>query len=54
MYPATIILADGSSAIAMLYPKALIEAGNWPDISHIGGWAAYKAQPPAPKETGRP
>lgn len=44
MYPAEVDLVDGERAIAMLYPKALIEQGNWPDISEIGGWAAYKAQ----------
>ncbi len=44
MYPADVTLADGKSAIAMLYPKALIEADGWPDISDIGGWAVYKAQ----------
>lgn len=44
MYPEEVDLADGGKAIAMLYPKALIESGNWPDISDIGGWAAYKEQ----------
>ncbi len=44
MYPAEVTLADGGRAIAMLYPKALIDEGGWPDISDIGGWAAYKAQ----------
>ncbi|KPQ33382.1 MAG: AIG2-like family [Phormidesmis priestleyi Ana] len=44
MYPAEVTLADGGIAIAMLYPKPLIDAGGWPDISEIGGWAAYKAQ----------
>ena len=44
MYPAEVTLADGGEAIAMLYPKALIDEGGWPDISDIGGWAAYKAQ----------
>ena len=44
MYPETVDLADGGEAIAMLYPKQLIEEGNWPDISDIGGWAKYKAQ----------
>lgn len=44
MYPAEVTLAEGGSAIAMLYPKELIEEGGWPDISDIGGWAAYKAQ----------
>ena len=44
MYPAEVALDGGGSAIAMLYPKALIDEHNWPDISNIGGWAAYKAQ----------
>ncbi len=44
MYPAEVTLEDGEKAIAMLYPKALIDGGGWPDISDIGGWAAYKAQ----------
>ncbi|MEB3231359.1 MAG: gamma-glutamylcyclotransferase [Leptolyngbyaceae bacterium] len=43
MYPAEVTLADGGSAIAMLYPQSLIEEHNWPDISNYGGWAAYKA-----------
>ena len=43
MYPAEVVLENGERAIAMLYPKALIEEHNWPDISHLGGWAAYKA-----------
>ena len=45
MYPAEVTLQDGETAIAMLYPKALIDEHGWPDISEIGGWAAYKAQP---------
>ncbi|MEM6520561.1 MAG: gamma-glutamylcyclotransferase, partial [Cyanobacteria bacterium P01_C01_bin.70] len=44
MYPAEVTLQDGGTAIAMLYPKELIEEHGWPDISDIGGWAAYKAQ----------
>ena len=43
MYPAEVTLEDGGSAIAMLYPKALIEEHHWPDISDLGGWAVYKA-----------
>ncbi|MGD1855144.1 MAG: gamma-glutamylcyclotransferase [Leptolyngbyaceae cyanobacterium] len=43
MYPAEVTLADGGDAIAMLYPQTLIEENSWPDISHYGGWAAYKA-----------
>jgi len=44
MYPESVELLGGEQAIAMLYPKTLIEEGNWPDISEIGGWAAYKSQ----------
>ena len=43
MYPAEVALESGETAIAMLYPQELIEEQNWPDISHLGGWAAYKA-----------
>lgn len=43
MYPAEVELENGETAIAILYPQALIEANHWPDISHYGGWAAYKA-----------
>ena len=42
MYPDTVNLAGGETAIAMLYPKELVEKHNWPDISNLGGWAAYK------------
>ena len=44
MYAADVLLDDGSTATAFLYPRALIEQHDWPDISHLGGWAAYKAQ----------
>jgi len=43
MYPAEVELETGETAIAILYPRELIEKFNWPDISHLGGWAAYKA-----------
>ena len=43
MYPDTVNLEGGEQAIAMLYPQELIEKHNWPDISALGGWAAYKA-----------
>lgn len=43
MYPDEVVLEDGEVVIAILYPLALIEQYNWPDISHHGGWAAYKA-----------
>jgi len=43
MYPETVELSDGGTAIAFLYPKHLVDEYGWPDISHHGGWAAYKA-----------
>ncbi|NJL01878.1 MAG: gamma-glutamylcyclotransferase [Spirulinaceae cyanobacterium SM2_1_0] len=43
MYPATVKLVGGGEAIAILYPRELIERDNEPDISHYGGWATYKA-----------
>lgn len=43
MYPHEVQLVDGGTAIAFLYPKALIDEHGWPDISAHGGWAAYKA-----------
>jgi hypothetical protein len=43
MYPADVILDNDEVATAMLYPKHLVEQYNWEDISHYGGWAAYKA-----------
>jgi gamma-glutamylcyclotransferase (GGCT)/AIG2-like uncharacterized protein YtfP len=42
MYPETVELEGGESAIAMLYPQDLIEKENYPDISHFGSWIAYK------------
>jgi gamma-glutamylaminecyclotransferase len=42
MYQVTIEMEDGSSAEAMLFPRELIEKHAYPDISHFGGWAAYK------------
>jgi gamma-glutamylaminecyclotransferase len=42
MYPDTVNLEGGEIAIAMLYPQELVEKHNWPDISHLGGWAAYQ------------
>jgi hypothetical protein len=46
MYQQTVELEDGTSAEAMLYPRSLIEANGYPDISNYGGWAAYKAANP--------
>lgn len=42
MYPAEVELADGRTAIAFLYPQELVEQYGWEDISHYGGWTAYK------------
>ena len=42
MYPETVNLEGGETAIAMLYPQELVEKYNWEDISDLGGWAAYK------------
>jgi hypothetical protein len=43
MYPGDIMLDNGEVLTAMLYPHELIIEHRWPDISHYGGWAAYKA-----------
>ncbi len=43
MYPSDVVLEDGEVLTAFLYPQALVEQYQWPDISHLGGWAAYKA-----------
>lgn len=43
MYESPVTLEGGEQVSAMLYPQALIEKGGYPDISHYGGWAAYKA-----------
>ena len=43
MYPADIVTETGDVLTAMLYPQALVERHQWEDISHHGGWAAYKA-----------
>lgn len=43
LYEAPIELQDGSAVNAMIYPRALIEERNFEDISHYGGWAAFKA-----------
>ena len=41
MYESPVELEGDESVSAMLYPEAL--AQQWPDISDLGGWAAYKA-----------
>lgn len=43
MYPVEVPLEGGEMATAFLYPRELVEQHNWEDISHYGGWAAYKA-----------
>lgn len=43
MYPNDIVLEDGEVLTAFFYPQELVEQYHWPDISHHGGWAAYKA-----------
>ncbi|MEO6912519.1 MAG: gamma-glutamylcyclotransferase [Candidatus Baltobacteraceae bacterium] len=43
LYEAPIQLEDGSSVHAMIYPRSLIEERGYKDISHYGGWAAFKA-----------
>ena len=43
LYEAPIQLDDGSTATAMVYPREVIEERGYPDISHHGGLAAYKA-----------
>ncbi len=43
LYEAPVQLDDGTSVNAMIYPRALIEERGYADISHHGGWAAFKA-----------
>ena len=43
MYASDVVLEDGEVVRAFLYPRELVEKYNWVDISHYGGWAAYKA-----------
>ena len=43
LYEAPIQLEDGTRVNAMIYPRELIEERGYADISHHGGWAAYKA-----------
>jgi gamma-glutamylaminecyclotransferase len=43
LYEGAIVLEDGSTASAMIYPRRLIEERGYPDISEHGGWARYKA-----------
>jgi hypothetical protein len=43
LYEGSIVLDDGSSVSAMIYPRKLIEERGYPDISQYGSWAAFKA-----------
>jgi len=43
LYEAEIVLDDGSTANAMIYPKKLIEERGYEDVSQYGGWTAFKA-----------
>lgn len=43
LYESPVELEDGSSVSAMIYPRELIERNGYADISHHGGWAAFKA-----------
>jgi gamma-glutamylaminecyclotransferase len=43
LYPSEVVLENGDIATAFLFPRELIEQHNYPDISHHGGWAAYKS-----------
>ena len=43
LYEGPIVLEDGTTASAMIYPRKLIEERGFRDISSFGGWAAYKA-----------
>ncbi len=46
LYEAPIELEDGSNVNAMIYPRDLIEERGYADISHHGGWAAFKKNQP--------
>lgn len=43
LYEAPVELDDGTHVSAMIYPRGLIEERGYADISHHGGWAAFKA-----------
>lgn len=43
LYEAPVVLEDGTTANAMIYPRELIEQRGFKDISEYEGWAAYKA-----------
>ncbi|MGK7929189.1 MAG: gamma-glutamylcyclotransferase [Spirulina sp.] len=43
LYPSPVALEGGGEAIAMLYPREIIEERNYLDVSSYGGWTAYKS-----------
>ena len=43
LYEADIVLDDGTTASAMIYPRRLIEERGYEDVSQYGDWAAFKA-----------
>ena len=43
LYEEQVSLEDGSFARAMLYPREIVEARGFADVSEFGGWAAFKA-----------
>lgn len=43
LYEGDILLDDGSTARAMIYPRKLIEERGYQDVSQYGGWTAFKA-----------
>jgi gamma-glutamylaminecyclotransferase len=44
LYEDDVILEDGSTARAMLFPRTLVEERGYDDVSSYGGWAAYRAR----------
>jgi len=42
MAPVEVPLVGGETAIAFLYPQEKVAEYGWEDISHYGGWVAYK------------
>lgn len=44
LYEADVILEDGSTARAMLFPRAVVVECGYRDISSYGGWAAYREE----------
>ena len=42
LYESDIVLEDGSTASAMVYPQKLILQRGYEDVSQFGGWAAFK------------